>query len=335
LSPKVFFRPGLIDIFKNQKINVSKTINTNIQRLGVYLKTRKELVELDYKENYDAIFSDFEPHTSVIGRRLKKPVFSIDHQHSLFHPATLEIDYTAYERILTFAVLNIMQPYFTHSYALDYVNEIYTHDNITLFPLLEKEELYNFERKIENHFVVYLTKNNPEDLIEFFSNFPDENFYIYGFDKHEEFGNITLKETSRNGFLTDLASSKGFIGNGGFNTTWECCILNKVMWLVPFSNQTESLSNLYRLEKLNLAYVSIKLDVNEFHNFIEWAKNMNCEPKHNLKLKHPSELLSLVYKQIENFHSENLPKPIPMKRRIRHNNRRWQIKNEIRNEILI
>ncbi|NHK32845.1 MAG: hypothetical protein FK730_15970, partial [Asgard group archaeon] len=75
LSPKVFFRPGLIDIFKNQKITISKTFNTNIQRLGVYLKIRKELVELDYKENYDAIFSDFEPHTSVIGRRLKKPVF--------------------------------------------------------------------------------------------------------------------------------------------------------------------------------------------------------------------------------------------------------------------
>lgn len=334
LSSKVFFRPGLIDIFRNQKIDISKTINTNIRRINDYAKTRRELIEIDYKENYDVFFTDFEPHVSVIGRRLKKPVFCVDHQHSLLHGAAIQIEYSNLEKWFTNATLQLMQPYFIHCYALDYVNEINTEENITLHPLLEKEELKNLDNKIDNHFIVYLTKHDPNELMSFFSNFSEEKFFIYGFHKDERRDNVFFKKTSRDGFLRDLASSKGIIGNAGFNLTWESCILNKIMWLLPFENQPESLSNALRLKNLNLACVSSKLEFNEFYKFRDWGKNMKYKPNNNLVIKHPSELLSLIYDEIKKFQRENFSKKWRMKRRIRFYNNRWHIRNRIRKEIL-
>ncbi|HUT81000.1 MAG TPA: glycosyltransferase family protein [Candidatus Bathyarchaeia archaeon] len=333
LAPKTFHKPGIIDLYKNNKVDLNKTIQANLINIGDYLKARRELLELHAKENYDAIFSDFEPSSSTLGRKIGKPVICIDRHHAVFHPAVETSPGKGYDKIAMRIAINAMIPYYNHCYALDFTQSVETCDDITLFPLVWKSEFNNYDVSLEDHFVVYLSWFEQDELIGVFSKFPNETFHVYGFNKEKKIDNIHFKATSRDGFLKDLVSCKAVIGNAGFNLAWETCLLGKLIWTIPLESQFEQVTNAHRLQILGQGYSSNNLSVEDFSDFLDWAEEKQYINKNTLTIKQPSDLLSLAYDFLEKYERENFPKPRQIKKGIKYDLNPWRMKQDIRKEV--
>jgi uncharacterized protein (TIGR00661 family) len=308
LAPIVRFKPGPIGVYNDHSVNYSKTISWNFSNIAEYTRARKELHRLDEQENFDFIISDFEPFTSIVGKQLEKPVIGIDHQNSIFHPASDQPESKFSERLAFKFVLSYMFPYFDHCFCLDYTNEIQRVEDETIFPLVRKPELDDYDVSIGDHFVTYLARYNPKEIIEIFSQFPEEKFYVYGFDMTKQVKNIQFKMTSRKGFLNDLVTSKAVIGNAGFSLSWETTLLDKFIWMIPYRKQLEQISNAYRLEKKKRAYVSYFLTAEDFKKFNEWIKEENYEPKTKLTILEPRDLIAHVYDYLDEYDAQKFEK---------------------------
>ena len=304
LAPISYYKLGPIDIYSDHKVDYPKTFQVLISNLGRMTKNRRDILEIATKEDFDAIFTDFENMTSVIGRILKKPTICIDHQHSAFHPANEEAPAKPAIKLGLKFGIRLMVPYYSHCYAIDFAEQIECVDDFTLFPLIWKPEFDNYSVTIGDHYLVYLARYNKEKMIKTLLEFPDEKFIVYGFNGVENMKNIIFKETSREEFIQDLVSSKAVIANAGFSLAWEACLLNKMIWTIPHSNNYEQLTNAYRLKQLKRAFVTEALTKNDMNNFINQTIENNFTPNVNLPVLSPEILMEKVYTLIENLKIE-------------------------------
>ena len=333
LSPKTFFKPGLIDFYKDHRVDLNKTLQVNLANIPEYTAVRKELIELDAKENFDAIFTDFEPHSSVVGKKTGKPVVCIDRQHAVFHPAITIAPGKPHEKLGMRWVQNVMMPFYNHCFALDFTETIETAGDITLFPLVWKQELNDLETTLGEHIVCYISWYESKEIIDVLSQFPRETFFVYGYNKDKKVKNIHFKKTTRQGFLQDMASSKAIIGNAGFNLAWEAFLLKKLIWTIPYQNQFEQVSNAYRLEQMGQGFKSEQLTASNLQAFLQWLEAKNYTPTTNLIVLQPSDLLKRVFDFLEEYWLETFPKSRYIRKGIRHELNRWRMQQEILNEI--
>ena len=98
-----------------------------------------------------------------------------------------------------------------------------------------------------------------EKLIEILKKFSEQKFYVYGYDIDEEHGNCILKKRSTEGFLDNLANSRGVIASAGFSLISECLYFRKKMLLIPVAGQYEQIINSHYVEKLGMG-----IQANEF-----------------------------------------------------------------------
>ncbi|NHJ46839.1 MAG: hypothetical protein FK733_03535 [Asgard group archaeon] len=333
IVPKTLYVPGPTDIYKDNKVDYGTSLHYNFANLNHWLEYRKELVEPISKESYDLFISDLEHNVCYIGKQLNKPVICINRQHAIFHPLSVHAPGRAFDKMGCRLVYAIMQPYYTHSYSIDFTNKIQTLEKDTLFPLIWKPELDKYKIAIEDHITAYLPWYDADKLVNKFSQFPDEIFYVYGFNKKKKVKNVVFKETSRDGFLTDLVSSKGVIGNAGFNICWEVSLLKKFIWSMPLWGQYEQITNAYRLEQLGQAFVSQDFTTEYIAKFLAWIEIEDYIPKNNITVMQPSDLLNHVYNWLENYNREYVPDRRKIRRDIKLSLNRWRMRHEIRKEI--
>jgi len=334
LAKRVFYRQGPFDLYQDNKVLISKSLQANFNKLPEYNKARKEIMELDYKENYDAFISDFEQTTAIAGRRLNKPVVIVDRQHAIFHSFCAErVPCSRYDKLTFRLAMLMMIPNFDKCFALDFVDSMHTKDDITLFPLVDKPEFNGLDVTYDNHIIAYLGRYNQSYVVDILSKFPDETFHLYGFNKDKQIGNIVLKKTSREGFVKDFASCKAIIGTGGFNLAWEACLLNKLVWTIPHWKILEQVTNAYSLYELGLGYLSEGLTEEDFIGFRDWAEEINYKPKYKATTRPASELLSQIYDFLEEYQAENYLTKRQVKRSIRYDLSRWRMRKEIKSEV--
>ena len=108
-----------------------------------------------------------------------------------------------------------------------------------------------------------------DKLRETLFKFPDQKFLIYGFNKAVEVRNCVFKERSTEGFLRDLAASRGVIASAGFSLMSECLYLRKRMLLLPLAGQYEQILNAYYAERLGLGVSSMWLDQAVLSRFLD------------------------------------------------------------------
>ncbi|MHA1154472.1 MAG: glycosyltransferase family protein [Candidatus Heimdallarchaeota archaeon] len=301
IAPVAFYRLGPIDMYKDHKVDVYKSLQVNLGSMGKLTRNRRDLLEIVNSEEYDVIFTDFEPTSSVVGRILKKPVICIDHQQSIFHPANQEAPAKPLVKSGMKFAIRLMLPYYSHCFSIDFVNEIKVVDNHSLYPLIWKSEFNNLIITYENHYLVYLARYNKDEVIRVLSTFPEEIFHVYGFNTDEKHNNVFFKKTSRDGFLQDLVSCKGVIGNAGFNLAWEACIAKKNIWMIPHSNNFEQLSNAFRLKKHKRAFVTESLTRSEMRYFLTKSKEKDYKPTVEIPILQPSILMKEVYEFLNNY----------------------------------
>jgi uncharacterized protein (TIGR00661 family) len=99
--------------------------------------------------------------------------------------------------------------------------------------------------------------------------FGSQKFFVYGFNKSAEDKNCIFKKRSIEGFLADLASSRGVIASAGFSLISESMYLKKKMLLLPLAGQYEQIVNAHYIQKLGLGLSAKKLDEPVLAKFLD------------------------------------------------------------------
>ena len=84
------------------------------------------------------------------------------------------------------------------------------------------------------------------------SNNSPETFRVYGYDREAQDGNLHYRPFSKEGFMSDLASSKAVMATAGFTLMSEALWLKKPMLALPMAGQFEQQLNGHCLEQMGL-----------------------------------------------------------------------------------
>jgi len=193
--------------------------------------------------------------------------------------------------------LGITAPSAEHYISIDYVKTLRNERIWTLYPLLWKDEFDDVDIYKGDSYIIYVKRLREKYLRKVLKDFPDENFIVYGYNKEEKIENVHLKPTSRSGFLTDFASSKGVIANAGFSVTWEAILVDKPLHVIPIENQFEQQTNAYRLERQKLATASNSISEEGLSNF--FSKSPSYFKTSEYVGKPVTEFTNYLYKIME------------------------------------
>ena len=249
------------------------------------------------REKFDLVITDFAPLVSYVGMLSEVPLISIDHQHSIRSNLALTIPGYSINHLVMDWTLGITAPSAEHYISIDYVKTLRNERIWTLYPLLWKDEFDDVDIYKGDSYIIYVKRLREKYLRKVLKDFPDENFIVYGYDKEEKIENVHLKPTSRSGFLTDFASSKGVIANAGFSVTWEAILVDKPLHVIPIENQFEQQTNAYRLERQKLATASNSISEEGLSNF--FSKSPSYFKTSEYVGKPVTEFTNYLYKIME------------------------------------
>ena len=171
----------------------------------------------------------------------------------IINRAKLNIDIPSAEKANYLLAKNIIKAKVPH--ANQYLISTFFHPeirkkNTTYIPPIIRTEIIKAKTSTKQHIVVYQTSSSQKNLIPILQQLPQEQFFVYGFNKDEQLGNVTLKSFSEAGFIKDFASAKAVFANGGFSFLSEAVYLQKPILSVPIKNQFEQFVNASYVEKL-------------------------------------------------------------------------------------
>jgi len=101
-----------------------------------------------------------------------------------------------------------------------------------------------------DHMLVYQTSTSQTNLVPELQKVTNMKFYVYGFHRDEDHGNVILKTFSEPGFVKDLEESCAVITNGGYSLISECLYLHKPLCCFPIEGQFEQYCNASYVQKL-------------------------------------------------------------------------------------
>lgn len=245
---------GLTLNYRDGRVSALKTIKSNIWRSHHGLKINSRL----YRDCFDKfkpelVITDFEPFSSFWALLRKVPFFSIDHQHLLTHCSPHYPPGNLIARLNAYFVTRLYYSRAKCYLILNFFKAPVNTNRAVIAPPVVRDEVLNLKPTAGEYIVIYVTYASDEDeLRHMLYRFTNQKFCVYGFNKYEQDDNIIFKERSTEGFLNDLASSRGVIATAGFSLISECMHLRKKMCLIPLPGQYEQIINAYHVQRLGL-----------------------------------------------------------------------------------
>jgi uncharacterized protein (TIGR00661 family) len=238
--------------YKNSRVSKTKTV-TSILKNGPknLVQNYKKYEQIKDSFMPDLIISDFESFTFLFAKINRIPFISIDNMQ-IIDRCKLEIPIPPDEKLNFNIAKNIIRVKVPG--AKDYLITTFFYPPVmkspsTLVPPIIRQEIQEAKPVKGEHILVYQTSTSQLSLIKTLQEVKTEKFYVYGFNKSEDHGNVILKPFSEAGFIHDLASSKAVLANGGFSLISECVFLHKPVCSVPVKNQFEQFLNASYIEK--------------------------------------------------------------------------------------
>ena len=256
---------GLLFGYKGGKVSNLKTLRINLQRLPAGMKTNRRL----YKNHFetfspDLVITDFEHFSAKWAKKNNVPVISIDNEHLL---TLCKLDDVDVGKFTKFSSKFVTKHYYKNpaSYIIiSFFDTELTSDAACIAPPILRSAALEMTPTEGDHVVVYSTTGaKAEQVTEVCKKFPSQTFHIYGFNMAKQQGNCIFKEHSAEGFLVDMAASRGVISSAGFSLITECLHFKKKMLLLPLPGQYEQIINAHYIEKLGVG-VSAKSFSAEF-----------------------------------------------------------------------
>lgn len=239
--------------YKDAGVSILKTASLTLKsapgNLQVNFHRYRALME-QFKP--EVIISDFESFTYLFARYHRLPVISIDNMQ-VINRCTLDIPIPASERNNYLIAKNIVKgklPDIEHYLAATFFDLPVRKERTTLVPPIIRKEILAAKTSVNDHILVYQTSASQKNLIGLLQQLPQEKFLVYGFNREEQHGNVTLKAFSETEFISNLASAKAVVANGGFSLLSEAVYLHKPICSIPLANQFEQYLNAAQVQKL-------------------------------------------------------------------------------------
>jgi len=251
--------------------------------------------------------SDFDSFAYLYAKRHALPILSIDNQQIISRfkldpdvKKGVRVDYQLTKAFVR-AKLPACDHYLVTSFFYPPVRKKYADDTELVPPILRKIIL---DAKSKAHFgkhvLVYQTSTSDKELIPTLNRLSHERFVVYGLRKNATLGNCTLKDFSEDGFVSDLASARAVVTNGGLSLIGEALYLGKPIFSVPVKNQFEQVLNARYLEHLGYGLEAPAIDGEILRLFLDeqprYAKRVE---KH--KQKGNDVLYDAVDRQMKRF----------------------------------
>jgi len=245
---------GFLFDYKDGTVNPVRTVLSNIARykkgFGINRRLYKECFS---KFNPDLVITDFEPFSALWAIRHRVPFISIDHQHTLTH---FKLTHPSGNNLSLFNAYWVIRLYYAlaHSYiSINFFNAPSKSSSAVMAPPVLRPEVEAIQPQQGDHIVIYSTHADGEQqLRDMLHSFKSHKFFVYGFNKYQEDGNIIFKERSTEGFLKDMATSHGVVASAGFSLISECMHMKKKMCLLPIPGQYEQIMNAHYVQELGL-----------------------------------------------------------------------------------
>jgi uncharacterized protein (TIGR00661 family) len=247
----VFETEGLHIASSDNRVSKVKTFTDNLQRLPQGSKKLRALRK-DIFQTFspDCVITDFEPMCAYLAYHYDLPLITIDNQHRIRYmtypcPARMQA-----ERRMTVSIIRAMVPRPDISLVTTFYYGEARNDRTLFFPPILRREILELQPTSGDHILVYLTSGF-ESFIRILKSFSRETFLVYGYERHEQVGNMVFKPYSRDGFLEDFAACKAVMATAGFTLMTEAFYLRKPYLALPMRGQFEQELNAHWLAKLN------------------------------------------------------------------------------------
>lgn len=247
----VFETEGLHIASSDNRVSKVKTFTDNLQRLPQGSKKLRALRK-DIFQTFspDCVITDFEPMCAYLAHHYDLPLITIDNQHRIRYmtypcPARMQA-----ERRMTVSIIRAMVPRPDISLVTTFYYGEARNDRTLFFPPILRREILELQPTSGDHILVYLTSGF-ESFIRILKSFSRETFLVYGYERHEQVGNMVFKPYSRDGFLEDFAACKAVMATAGFTLMTEAFYLRKPYLALPMRGQFEQELNAHWLAKLN------------------------------------------------------------------------------------
>jgi uncharacterized protein (TIGR00661 family) len=262
------FSPTRIEGFplhvESNRMSVWKTAVRNRRTLTFFARNWRRLRrELEAFEP-DVFLTAYEPYTTVMSHVLRRPLVSMDNQNGLRYlrraPVGSAMELAVVRIATRFCTLGAAY-YLIKSYRPLEPNN--PRDRIVA-PIVQRD-IRALTPTAGDHFLVYLTKPNPEflDVLREL----DEPCVIYCHDRVGDEGKLRFRPRGQ-GFLADLASCRAIIGTAGFSLIADAIYLKKPYFALPLVKQFEQTMNALFLADSGLGTYSEAPSVGELRQFI-------------------------------------------------------------------
>ncbi len=230
----VFGKKGGVDFWKTYFKAKSMRLHKEINTLPI--------------EKYDLVINDFEPVSAWACKLKKKPCVSLSHQAAVLAsnaPKPKKKD--ALGKLILKKYAPTTKQYGFHFKA--YQDNVFT-------PVI-RHDIRTAVCEIGTHYTVYLPSYDDEKIIKILSKIPEVSWQV--FSKHTKkssvIGNISLHSITNEAFVKSMATSKGILCGGGFETPAEALFMGKKLMVIPMKGQYEQQCNAAALKEMGVPVI--------------------------------------------------------------------------------
>jgi uncharacterized protein (TIGR00661 family) len=239
--------------YKNAQVSKTGTFLLNLKsatRNLIHNFAKKLLIEKTFVP--DLVISDFESFTWLFAKEHRLPLISIDNIQ-MMDRFKLALNIPKEERSnlkLARSIVQAKVPGCDHYLVSSFFDAETKKKNTTLVPPVIRQQIIDAKVSSGNHVLMYQTSSSLDTVQQTLEQLPHEHFIVYGMNRDSTEGNVTYKLFSEAGFISDFASAKAVIANGGFSFISEAVYLKKPVYSFPISNQFEQWMNAAYIQKL-------------------------------------------------------------------------------------
>ena len=271
----LFETEGLHIASSDNKVSKVKTFTDNLQRLPRGHKRLNALRKDIFKTFLpDGVITDFEPMCAYLAHHYDLPLITIDNQHRIRYMTYPCPERLQAERRMTISVIRAMVPRPDVSLVTTFYYGDAKNDRTLFFPPILRREVIELQPSDADHILIYLTSGF-ESFLKILKSFSRETFLVYGYDRHEQDGNLVFKPFSREGFLADFASCKAVMATAGFTLMTEAFYLRKPYLALPMRGQFEQELNAHWLAKLKYGVSLRRVRSEAVGNFLYRVPDFN------------------------------------------------------------
>lgn len=240
-----------------------------IDYLETYKKARlkqlfKEINSLPVEE-YDLVFSDFEPVSAWACFLKNKPCIGFSHQAAVVNkaaPKPTKID------LIGQAVLHYYAPV-SAKYGFHFVPY-----NKNIFTPIIRKEIRDADVRTGDHYTVYLPSYSDKRISRLLSRFPKQRWEVFSkrciFPYVEE--NIHFFPISSQAFVQSMVTSQGVFCGAGFQAPSEALFLKKKLLVIPMKGQFEQQCNAAALKLLGIPVMK-NIKPKQYKKVSAWIKS--------------------------------------------------------------